>query len=462
MNCLHPRRKTIIDAITGEKRVITFPCGHCINCLHDFQESWSIRLGETAKYYKQYIYDTLTARPSAVRVKADFTRPTKDGCFYGTTTKFDRVRLKSMMKGFATFNKLYPRYSKEVWEMLKKTNFKVYEFDKAEIQDWLKRGRENYRRDHSDTRIDITYFIVEEYGPHTSRPHMHLLMFGINYLDYQKYFGHPWNYDYGFTRPVYHRYTPWEKKDLSCISKYIAKYITKGDFENVFVKEGLQSKPFRLISKGIGQGLLLKDCYNVFKSPSMVQYKDYYKPSEETFQRTLKLMTETGVPEEKIHKYIEDYQYKCKNVEIGLAFYHCPEIDNLTEEEIQCLYCYYDEGGYPHKLPQYYKQKLFGGTNNEKNILQSKIQDVLQQSARLHDNKVIQREALDLGIVIPDEWCESDRSTWKLSPSQAFMVDYNHLLQQTRKASALAERRELRLKNFYNRPKYKTEGLATT
>lgn len=460
MNCLHPRKKKIIDAITGEVREITFPCGHCINCQADFQDMWSIRLQETAKYYKQYIYDTITIAPWNMRIVKDFTKPTKDGTLYGSTEKFRQYKVNLMMKKFSTFHKYYPRYDKEVWYMLKKTNFKVYAFDKEELQKWLKQGREDYQRDHEGTRIDIAYFITEEYGPSTSRPHFHLMMFGINLIDYMKYFGHPANVKFGFTRPVYKRYTPWEKKDSVCISKYIAKYITKGDFETPFVKCGLQPKPFRLISKGIGKGLLSKDVYNLFKSPSMTQYKDFYCPSEQTYQNTLIKMRENGVSEEKIHKYIEEYNAKKKNVDFGLAFYKCDEIDTLSDDDIRCLYCYYDDQGFAHKLPRYYIQKLFGGTNNEKNILQSKIQTVLEQSARLHDNKTIQREALALGVVIPDEWCERDSSTWKLPACTKFMVLNNHSVIQRSQAETIAERRKVRLTNFYNRPLYKTEGLA--
>lgn len=459
MNCLHPRRKTVVDSITGESRVITFPCGHCINCLHDFQEMWSIRLSETAKYYKQFVYDTITFRPSAVKVKIDYTRPTKDGCHPGTTEKFYNWRVRAITKSYDSFHKLYPRISYESWEMLKRSKFKVYDIDKSDLQLWLKRGREQYKRDHQDTRIDLAYFITEEYCPTTGRPHCHLLMFGINFIDYMKYFGHPANVEFGFTRPVYHRYTPWEKKDLTCITKYLSKYITKGDFELALVRDGILPEPWRLISKGIGKGLLSLPKYDVFKSPSMTYYKQFSKPSQEVYLNTLQNLRDGGASEEDIHKYIEDYEKKSADIDFELAFFKCDELTNLTEDDIESLYCYYDEGGYPHKLPTYYKQKLFGGTNNEKNILQSKIQTILEQSARLHDNQVIQREALDLGILIPNEWLSSESSTWELSPSTLFMVNYNHSVKQRDKAEALAERRKIRLNNFYNRPKYKSAEI---
>ena len=230
MNCLHPRKKKIVDAMTGEVREIIYPCGHCINCLHAEQDMWSIRLNETAKEYKQMIYDTLTLRPSAVKVKIDFTKPTKNNTLYGSTLKYSSSKVRMIFSSWKNFHRYYPNYSFDTYSMLKKTRGVVYEFPVDEVQKWIKRGREQYKRD-TGVRKDIAYFLVQEYGPTTSRPHFHIVMFGINYLDYEKYFGHPWNKDFGFTKPVWKRYTPWEQKDYNNIVRYVAKYITKGDFE---------------------------------------------------------------------------------------------------------------------------------------------------------------------------------------------------------------------------------------
>ena len=72
MNCLHPRSKTIVDSLTGERKVIVFPCGHCANCQATFQDGWVIRLIETAKKYKAFVYDTLTIRPESMSYNSCF------------------------------------------------------------------------------------------------------------------------------------------------------------------------------------------------------------------------------------------------------------------------------------------------------------------------------------------------------------------------------------------------------
>lgn len=49
------------------------------------------------------------------------------------------------------------------------------------------------------TRPKWKYLIFEEYGPGTSRPHFHLLFWGISYADYVCFFAEPWRDNFGFT-----------------------------------------------------------------------------------------------------------------------------------------------------------------------------------------------------------------------------------------------------------------------
>lgn len=468
MNCLHPFKRKYKDPLTGEMKEVLVPCGHCLNCLHSYQDMWSIRLSETAKYYKQMIYDTLTVRPEAMLVKIDFTKPTKDGFLYGTTEKFRHWKVDVMTKKFKSFQRYYPHISKESYEILKKNHFKVFHLPKDVAQRWMKRGREYYTRDMGH-RPNMSYFLVQEYGPQTSRPHFHILVFGLDYWEYMHYWGNPWREEFGWTKPVYKQYTAQTKKDYNCIVRYVSKYVSKGVFESPLVQDNLQLKPYRLISKGIGEGYLAKDFFAPFRNPELTKWMEYHKPSEETYKLTCERLEKEGKIE-KLHKYIEYYN-ECKdNVSYALTnknavengfedSTHYIDVSSITPEVLEKIQIYYDENGFPHALPQYYKNKLFR-KNNEKNIYQLEIQTLLQQSARLHDNQVIQQEALALGIVIPDEWLDQDSSDWKLSPSQAFMVSYNHLVRQRNKAKIIAERRYTRLTNIYNRGKMNLSNPA--
>lgn len=459
MNCLHPFKRKYKDPITGEVKEVLCPCGHCINCLHQEQDMWSIRLGETGKQYKQMIFDTLTIRPSAMRTLIDYTKPTKEGYLYGTTVKWMNWKVNAMMKKYTSFKRYYPNYSYESWKLLKKNNFKVPYFPKEEVQKWLKRGRERYKRD-TGIRTDICYFLVQEYGSSTSRPHFHILVFGMNLLDYQKYFGHPWNRDFGFTRPVWKRYTPWEKKDYNCIVRYVSKYITKGDFSNSLVKEGIMPQPYRLISKGIGAGYLNQSKFDIWKSNEFTRWMSISKMSDDTYNTKLEKLLKEG----KDISGLEE-KYKMEKFDVSVALFNKEnngeyiDLSSITESQWNNLRVYYDEGGFPHKLPQYYKNKLFR-KNNEKNIYQFEVQNVLQQDAELYYNQGIQEFAYSLGYRPEPIQSAEDSPLEGLSVSEKFMVDYLYSIEQKSQATSLAERRKIRLDNFYNRSRMNESAPA--
>lgn len=469
MACLHPKTHRYKDALTGEWKTVLIPCGNCINCRHAFQDMWSIRLQESAKFYKQMIYDTLTIRPEAMPVKVDFTVPTKDGFLYGTTEKFRHWKVEAFKKKWSSFHRYFPRYSKDTYYLLKKTDFKVYEFPKSEFQKWMKRGRIAFEREQGYTP-DIQYFLCQEYGPQTSRPHYHVLIFGLGYSQYMKYWGNPWKNDYGWTKPTYHFYTPYNQKDFQCIVRYCAKYCSKGIFDSPLVKDGLQSKPYRLISKGIGQGLLAEDYFKIFRDQKFTKWMEIHKPSEETYKLTCEKLEKEGKMEE-LSKYKQYYTQCCLDVESALASKSAIsqgfdsdkdkyiDLSGITEDDVRHLQVYYDKNGYPHALPAYYKNKLFRN-GKEKNIYQLEIQTLLEQAALLHDNQVIQREALADGILIPDEWLTQDPHTWKLPACTLFMVLNNHLIEQRREAQTVAEGRYIKMKNLYNRSKMNIDAPA--
>ena len=242
MNCLNPFKRKYKDAITGEVKEVLCPCGHCINCLHAYQDMWAIRLTETAKYYGKMVYDTLTLNTDAVRCIVDFTLPTSDNTLYGTTERFAHWKIDAIRKHYKAFHRYYPRYSYETYKILRKNDFRVYDFDKSDVQKWLKRGRIAYFRDKGKN-AEFSYFICKEYGPKTSRPHFHVLFFGLDYCDYMKYFGNPWREMFGFTRPVYKEYKADTLKDFSCMVRYVSKYCSKGSFCNPSTTRGLSNTP---------------------------------------------------------------------------------------------------------------------------------------------------------------------------------------------------------------------------
>lgn len=122
--------------------------------------------------------------------------------------------------------------------------------DKAGVQAWLKRSRRRFERAYPggngrlrETWADsagverplpsaaITptykYFITSEYGPVTHRPHLHGVLFGVTYEDFERYFLADWQERYGSVdfsvmRPTGGAIT------------YLSKYCSKGSYEHPY------------------------------------------------------------------------------------------------------------------------------------------------------------------------------------------------------------------------------------
>lgn len=127
--CLYPLSIKTKDSF-GLDVMQSVPCGRCIECLKDRQNSWKIRLTEEARDHLYVYFFTLTYR--------DDTVP---------------------------------------WS-LAPDGTKVLHPSKVDIQLWIKRHRIKFER-LLRRSIDFKYFICSEYGPNTGRPHYH----GIIYSD---------------------------------------------------------------------------------------------------------------------------------------------------------------------------------------------------------------------------------------------------------------------------------------
>lgn len=125
--CLYPITIKTEDAY-GISVNQSVPCGKCIECFKDRQNSWKIRLTEEARDHLYVYFFTLTYN--------DDTVP---------------------------------------WS-LSPDGTKVLRPSKVDIQLWIKRHRIKYER-YFGRKIDFKYFICSEYGPNTGRPHYHGMIF---------------------------------------------------------------------------------------------------------------------------------------------------------------------------------------------------------------------------------------------------------------------------------------------
>lgn len=155
MCCYHPI--SVVDRHDSHI-VRKVPCGKCIGCLQDYQNSWKIRLTDELKHYGyKGVYVTLTYAP-------EFAHDT------GYVDEFCK---------FTSFDVAHDRH-------------RVLTVWKDDVQSWLKRCRRRMSY-HKGENVDFKYFITSEYGPNTLRPHYHCLFIGLDVKDFEMYFLSDWS-----------------------------------------------------------------------------------------------------------------------------------------------------------------------------------------------------------------------------------------------------------------------------
>lgn len=207
---------------------MTVPCGHCLECCQQQTDSWAVRICEEFKKYGTAIFATMTYRDSIQQ--KDINRALKYKyksedvqCIPICQTVIDWTNWQYTLK---YVNRTYPS---KVCNLLEQDNEVVTElpFTKTvcveDLQNWIKRFRTRYEREKG-VRCPLRYFICQEYGPSTYRPHAHAVLFGISMAEAKDFFK-DWQVRYGFCR-----YEVARSAD-SC-GYYVAKYASKGSFEN--------------------------------------------------------------------------------------------------------------------------------------------------------------------------------------------------------------------------------------
>lgn len=425
--CVSPRVRHYYDPFSGERRTVQYPCGHCADCLRAFQDSVAIRVEETAKNYSSFIYDTLTFRDSSMQW-LDVSDALTDPRFF--------------LHGAARYylDSFYPYGEVPV-------------FDKKVFSMWLKQGRELYNYHHRKaisegrmSRLHIKYVCCMEYGPKTSRPHAHLVMFGISHADYVRFFAKPWRAKYGFTKtkfidsknPKFERNGKLHshQQDVQCISRYISKYVSKGTFESPLVLNGLQPKPWRAFSHGIGEEYLFDNPRYSFLNTPICAF----------------MRMQHGV----ITEYRWDEVYSRKDNSWSAGWLRLPESGHglsfavnfsLTPSQVTSLTTYYDSHGFPHALPRYYREKLLG---RDSNLLKYEVQNSLLSAAEQRSYKEISEFASNLGCRLPDKPCTSS-DLLELLRSTYPLVYQLYMSSKKTKARFRCEGSQIRLKNHYTR-----------
>ena len=206
--CLNPVTIYVNNKYDAQgTRNVQVPCGKCVECKKRYQNSWYVRFYEECKNWPHFIFFTLTYSNDNVPYYVD----KESGECYNTVYKKD-------------------------------------------VQGWMKYFRKTLYRKYGKS-VKLKYFITSEYGPRTLRPHYHGILWGVDYTDFQTIALDYWQKRYGFTTSE-QLSSPLVSKRSDRSLRYVAKYCSKGVYENYLVGQGKVDKTFHLISKGIGSSYI--------------------------------------------------------------------------------------------------------------------------------------------------------------------------------------------------------------
>jgi hypothetical protein len=223
MSCINPI--TINSKRSGKIHVA---CGKCEFCLTGKRVQWTVRLKEELRGSASAFFITLT---------------------------YEEDQMPMSEHGIPEVSKndiqLFMKKLRRADERAKEDLKKLKEDSKA-----LKEAKTKYGFEYDpffDSTLDrkLKYFLTSEYGPQTQRPHYHMVLFNLTPVMQNK---------------LEKYWSTFDRKTSLRISKgfvkidpvthgrlhYVSKYITDPQPE-IDLK---RSKPFRLISKGIGQNYI--------------------------------------------------------------------------------------------------------------------------------------------------------------------------------------------------------------
>lgn len=275
---------------------IAVPCGKCVECLKDRQNSWKLRLVSEAGDWPHLYFFTLTYSDQTV------SRNDK-----GNTTA-----------------------------------------SKSHIQNWIKRFRINTERNNPNLSKNckwMKYFICAEYAPEgeyisrkgvrrksTCRPHYHGLIFTLLDKTHISPLFADWRNRYGFVQLSEVACTSRNiRGERSAVANYVSKYCCKGEFASRAkeIELGEIEKAFTLCSKGIGYNYVEKyKSYHLCGFPNDgINANPYNSPSDEQINQILS------------RRYVMDGAFRYK-----MPRYYADRIYRHLVEKPQCKF-YFDDSG---------------------------------------------------------------------------------------------------------------------
>lgn len=218
------------DTSVAEPNDIPIPCGKCIGCRLDYSREWADRMALELEHHNGHaLFATLTYRNMDIPV-----------------AEYSEVKLSDDV--------YLPLGVGERWIDKDLYIPKTYTLDKKDLSDFMKRLRSRAKFEDREIR----FYGCGEYGEHTRRPHMHVIIFGVSLSDFIDLVPHGFNelkQQYFYSKEFERIW----KKGFTLITDvswntfaYVSRYVMKKAFADDLSYEQLPE--FSLMSRRPGIG----------------------------------------------------------------------------------------------------------------------------------------------------------------------------------------------------------------
>lgn len=288
--CLCDRTKAIYEAVgeTGFRQVIC-SCGKCVECMRNRQNDLAVRCAREAELRGSMQFLTLTYRDDALPFSMCLERVVKDtgeceiieSCKVITRQQNEVVSPDLPVSVLEALIKLDNKKYRYLYRDLYEDEQFLYRavltpsLNPRDLRLWLKSCRVKYEREFHVKLPKFTYVACGELGATTHRPHYHIAFFGLSYQQVS-WMASLWSYGYTYLKCV-NAVNPDGSSGFEIASRYIGKYISKGNFEAESIRLGYSYKPRLMSSKGLG-GTLSKNVVSYFRCYDLFGEYDINKP----------------------------------------------------------------------------------------------------------------------------------------------------------------------------------------